>query len=29
MPYTGRVLNVGAFSRLRAVNRNSSFSVRG
>jgi sarcosine oxidase subunit beta len=29
MPYTGRTLNAGAFSRLRAVNRNSSFSVRG
>jgi sarcosine oxidase subunit beta len=29
MPYTGRLLNTGAFSRLRAVNRNSSFSVRG
>jgi len=29
MPYTGRVLNTGAFSRLRAVNKNSSFSVRG
>jgi sarcosine oxidase, subunit beta len=29
LPYTGRVLNTGAFSRLRAVNRNSSFSVRG
>jgi sarcosine oxidase subunit beta len=29
MPYTGRVLNLGAFSRLRAINRDSSFSVRG
>jgi sarcosine oxidase, subunit beta len=29
MPYTGRILNLGAFSRLRAINRNSSFSVRG
>jgi sarcosine oxidase subunit beta len=29
MPYTGRVLDTGAFSRLRAVNRSSSFSVRG
>jgi hypothetical protein len=29
LPYTGRVLNTGAFSRLRALNRNSSFSVRG
>jgi sarcosine oxidase subunit beta len=29
MPYTGRVLNTGAFSRLRAMNRLSSFSVRG
>jgi sarcosine oxidase subunit beta len=27
--HTGRVLNTGAFSRLRAINRNSSFSVRG
>jgi sarcosine oxidase subunit beta len=29
MPYTGRVLDTSAFSRLRAVNRSSSFSVRG
>jgi sarcosine oxidase, subunit beta len=29
MPYTGRELNTAAFSRLRAVNRGSSFSVRG
>jgi sarcosine oxidase subunit beta len=29
MPYTGRVLDTAAFSRLRAVNRSSSFSVRG
>ena len=29
LPYTGRVLNLQAFSRLRAINRNSSFSVRG
>jgi len=27
--YTGRTLNLGAFSRLRTLNRNSSFSVRG
>jgi sarcosine oxidase subunit beta len=27
--YTGRILNLGAFSRLRTLNRNSSFSVRG
>ena len=27
--YTGRLLNTAAFSRLRAINRNSSFSVRG
>jgi sarcosine oxidase subunit beta len=29
MLYTQRILNTAAFSRLRAVNRNSSFSVRG
>jgi len=29
MPYTRRVLDTAAFSRLRAVNRSSSFSVRG
>jgi sarcosine oxidase subunit beta len=29
MPYTGWTLDTGAFSRLRAVNRQSSFSVRG
>jgi sarcosine oxidase subunit beta len=29
MPYTGRSLDLGAFSRLRAINRSSSFSVRG
>ena len=27
--YTGRTLNLGVYSRLRALNRNSSFSVRG
>lgn len=29
MPYTGRMLDTRAFSRLRAPNRGSSFSVRG
>jgi sarcosine oxidase subunit beta len=29
MPYTGWQLNLGAFSRLRAHSRDSSFSVRG
>lgn len=29
MRHTGWTLDLGAFSRLRAVNRNSSFSVRG
>jgi len=29
LPYTQRVLNTAAFSRLRAINRSSSFSVRG
>jgi sarcosine oxidase, subunit beta len=29
MPYTGHVLNLGAFSRLRGMTRGSSFSVRG
>jgi sarcosine oxidase subunit beta len=29
MPYTRRVLDTSAFSRLRTINRSSSFSVRG
>jgi sarcosine oxidase subunit beta len=29
MPHTGWTLNTGAFSRLRALNQESSFSVRG
>jgi sarcosine oxidase subunit beta len=29
LPFTGRVLDTGKFSRRRAVNRDSSFSVRG
>src|SRR6185437_15023938 len=29
MPHTGRVLNVGAFSRRRAIDTKSSFTVRG
>jgi sarcosine oxidase subunit beta len=29
LAYTGWILNTGAFSRLRALNRQSSFSVRG
>jgi sarcosine oxidase subunit beta len=27
--YTGLTINTGAFSRLREINRDSSFSVRG
>ena len=29
LPYTGHILDTAAFSRLRAINRSSSFSVRG